>query len=135
MASGTKTAIMAMVMIHAEMTGCVSVHTSLVTGAVGLPNSSRTAATMTLTGLIDANHCSASGIDSIGTNALLTNVSGKMITNAMPMTESGVRTIMPIHVPNQIMADANSSNNTNASTTWSALECVRQPISRPVPSK
>src|SRR3954452_6797317 len=97
---------MAAQMSQAAATGWSSVHTCLVTGATGLPNSSRTAATSTLTGLSEAIHCRMLGIDSIGTNALLMNVSGKMTTKATPITASGDRTSMPIHVPTQIIADA-----------------------------
>src|SRR5262245_34557458 len=86
-------------------TGCSSGHVCLVMGATGLPKSSRTAATNVLIGFHAATHWSASGSDSMGTNAVLRNVSGKTMTNATPMTASGERTVMPIHVPTQIMAD------------------------------
>ena len=57
------------------------------------------------------------GIDSIGTKALEMNVSGKMITNPMPITASGERTRMPSHRPIQIIAEANSSSSASASIT------------------
>ena len=82
-----------------------SASTCFVTGAIGLPNSVRTAATSTLTGLIVAIHCSTLGSELIGTNALLRNVSGNTSMNATPITASGDRTISPIHVPIQIIAD------------------------------
>ena len=68
----------------------------------------RTAATMTLIGFQAATHCSALGSELIGTNALLKNVSGNTTTNPTPMTASGERTFSPIHVPIQIIADANA---------------------------
>ena len=72
---------------------------------------------------------------SIGTNALLRNVSGKTTTKATPMTASGERTIMPIHVPTQIMADENSSSSSSAaSDVKRRSSCVRQPTIRPAPS-
>ena len=46
------------------------------TGAIGLPKSSRIAAVITLIGFQIANHWSTVGSESIGTNALLRNVSG-----------------------------------------------------------
>src|SRR4051812_42913783 len=95
----------------AASTGCCSGHASLVTGATGLPNNSRTAATTTLIGFHAATHCNGLGRLCIGTNAVLRNVSGNTSTKATPMTASGVRTARPIHVPTQIIADENSSSN------------------------
>ena len=105
------------------------------TGETGLPNKVRTAAISTLTGLTVAIHCSALGIDSIGTNALEMNVSGKMMTKPMPITASGDRTRIPSHRPIQIIADENTSSNASASITCRTGECVRQPMMRPEPSK
>ena len=75
------------------------------------------------------------GIDSIGTNALEMNVSGKMMTNPMPITASGDRTRMPNHKPIQMIAEANTSSSASASITSRTGACVRQPMTRPEPSK
>ena len=106
----------------------------LVIGAIGLPNSSRTAATITLIGFQAATHCRALGSDSIGTKAVLRNVSGNTITKPTPMTASGERTVRPIHVPTQIIADENRISSTSAASTCSGPVCVRQPTSSPAPS-
>ena len=71
------------------------------------------------------------GIDSIGTNALEMNVSGKMMTKPMPITASGERTRMPNHRPSQMIAEANTSSSASASTTCRNGACVRQPTIRP----
>ena len=105
----------------------------VVSGACGLPNSSRTAAMRTLTGFHDATPCSQLGMDWIGTNALLTNVSGNTITNIRPMTASGDRTTMPSQVPSQIIADENNNKRRNAPMTSGTDEWVRQPTSNPAP--
>ncbi len=68
---------------------------SLVTGASGLPNSVRTAAVIALIGFHEATYCSQLGIEAIGTNALLMNVSGNTTVKPMPITASGERTTMP----------------------------------------
>ena len=99
----------------------------------GLPNNVRTAATSTLTGFHEATHCNTFGNVLIGTNALLMNVSGKTTMNPTPITASGERTIIPIHVPIQIIAEAKTSSSNSASTTCSRSVCVRQPTARPAP--
>ena len=88
-----------------QATGWSIGQTCLVTGETGLPNSVRTAAINTLTGLTEATHCRTFGIDSIGTKALEMNVTGKMITKPMPITASGDRTRIPSHSPSQMIAD------------------------------
>jgi hypothetical protein len=97
-----------------------------------LPNSSRTAATSTLTGFHWAIVCSAVGSESTGTNALLRNVSGNTTTKPTPITASGVRTLRPRKMPIHTITDANSRIRTIASrlgpTSWG-----RQPTMRPVP--
>lgn len=75
----------------------------------------------------------SSGIDWIGTNALLRNVSGNTSTNISPVTASGERTSIPTHVPTQIIAEEKASSRTIAASTWLALECVRQPTNSRVP--
>lgn len=70
---------------NAETTGCSNGQVCRVFGAVGLPNSSRTAATTTLTGFHAATYCNAFGRVLIGTNALLRNVRGNTTTN--PQTQ------------------------------------------------
>jgi hypothetical protein len=117
---------------HAIGTACSRGQALLVTGASGLPNSSRTACTRTLTGFHDATPCSQPGIDEIGTKALLMNVSGNTTTNSTPITESGDRTTMPIHVPSQIMPEANTTRSRNASLTSSGLVWARHPTMKPV---
>src|SRR5262245_54996250 len=111
-----------MIAAHASQavgTGCSSVQKCLVTGATGLPNSSRTAATSALTGLIEAIHCRTLGIESMGTNTLLRNVSGNTAMKATPITASGDRTSIPIHVPTQIMAEANTTRSNSPSAVSS----------------
>ena len=87
---------------------------------------------MALIGFHEAIHCKASGIDWTGTNALLTNVSGKITTNTMPCTASADRAFMPIHVPTQIIAEAKAIRSRIAWATCSGSLCVLQPMSRPV---
>src|SRR5690349_10530545 len=118
----------------AATTGCSSGQMCLVTGEPGLPNSSRTPATMTVTGFHDAIHWSAFGIVLTGTNALLRNVSGNTTVNATPITASGVRTLRPIQVPIQIIADANSNSSSTASPAWNGSEWTPQPTISPVAS-
>src|SRR5690242_2409988 len=92
-------------------TGFSSGHVGWEIGAVGLPKSTRTAATIVLTGFHAASHCSTGGIESIGTKALLMNVSGNTTMKPTPMTASGERTVRPIHVPIQIIAEAKASSS------------------------
>ena len=106
-------------------------HTCFVTGDVGLPNIWRVAATNTLTGFNVAIHCSTVGSDSIGTNALLRNVSGNTTMNATPITASGERTIIPSQVPTQIIAEQNMNSRRNAPVTWNMSACKRQPTMNP----
>ena len=65
-------------------------------------------------GSTSATHCSTVGSESIGTNALLRNVSGNTTTKPTPITASGVRTVSPMQVPIQIIAEANSRRSRNA---------------------
>ena len=97
----------------------------LVTGDVGLPNSSRIAATTTLTGFHAANHCSTVGSELIGTNALLRNVSGNTTMKPMPITASGERTASPIYVPIQIIAEQNRSSSSERGADVQRSRCAR----------
>src|SRR5947207_3813834 len=117
---------------HADATGWSSVQKCFVTGATGLPNSSRTAATSVLTGLTEAIHCSTLGIDAMGTKALLRNVSGNTATKATPITASGERTSIPIHVSTQIIAEANRSSSSSPSVISSTPVWALQPTTKPV---
>ena len=96
--------------------GWSSGHTCLVTGATGLPNSVRTAATSTLTGLSDAIHCSTLGRCSIGTNALLEerqreHEHERDAHHRVGRAHRSCRST----VPTQIIADANTSSSRIAS--------------------
>src|SRR6478735_3732271 len=101
--------------MNAAGTGCSSGQLLTEMGDTGLPNRVLTAATMALIGFHAANHCNAVGIVAIGTNALLTKVSGNTTMNPTPMTASGDRTVSPMSVPIQIIADANEASSTSPS--------------------
>lgn len=73
-------------------------HTALPAGAPS--HRSRIASTTVVIGLCSANHCSADGIDSTGTNADEMNVIGKISVNPMPFAASGDDTRRPISAKN-----------------------------------
>ena len=58
-------------------------------------HSARIASTTIVNGLISANHCSAAGIDSTGTNADEMNVSGKTAMKPSELAASGEETSRP----------------------------------------
>jgi hypothetical protein len=57
--------------------------------------SARAASTARVTGLTSANHCTAPGIEEVGTNADEAKVSGKTQMNPTDWAASGSRTVSP----------------------------------------
>ena len=62
-----------------------------------------------VTGFHAATVRSGSGMESMGTKVLATNVRGNSTTKPRPVTPSGEPTTLPRRTPTQIMANANAS--------------------------
>lgn len=63
--------------------------------------SDRIASTMNVNGLMSANHWSAAGIESTGTNADEMNVNGKTAMKPSELADSGEETIRPSNANTQ----------------------------------
>ncbi|OUD87137.1 hypothetical protein BC477_04030 [Clavibacter michiganensis subsp. michiganensis] len=116
-------------------TGFCRVHASGTGVPAGtLPNSWRAASTTEETGLYSANTRSGVGRESLGTNALLMNVSGNSTRNEALLITSGLRTLIPRNAITHDSAYANSSSRATPASASRRLERTRQPTTKPVAS-
>ena len=92
---------------------------------------SRTALTTMVIGWFSAKTRSQSGIVSVGTNALLTKVSGKTAAKTMPCSASGVRTRAPAATPTHEKAKPKSSISPIAAALPTIPPSGRKPTSMP----
>ena len=122
--------------IHAAATGWSIGQMCLVTGASGLPNNVRTAATSTLTGFTDAIHCSASGIDCdrherVGDEREREDDDEADAHHRIGRTDQHHQAT----ARSRSSPMANTSNSASACNTSRTGACVRQPTARPAPSR
>src|SRR5215813_2053801 len=96
--------------------GCCMGQASIVAAGLVPPNSDLQAAATALIGFQSAKVCSQDGMPWVGTNAFETNVSGRKTMNPSCCAASGLRSIMPAQAPAQVIANANSSDSTTASS-------------------
>src|SRR6185369_17282494 len=97
-------------------------------------NRSRTASARIVTGFTLTHACSQPGMVSVGTNALLVNVSGNVTTKPKICTFSGLSTITPTSTATHDTARVKMSTSTYTPSTPDTPPCTRYPSSEPTPS-
>src|SRR3954451_7701656 len=90
------------------------------------------ALTTIVNGLTAANHCSAAGIESVGTNADEMKVSGKTAMKPSELAASGEETSIPSSANTHENAYPNSSRTPKPAMPSSALAWNEKPMISPV---
>src|SRR5687767_3014011 len=99
MAIGAKNAVSTTDQIRVAMTGyCIGSAASAVAGRP-LPQSSRIPCTRAEIGFHSARKASQDGMLSVGANVSATNVSGNIVVNMTPLTDSTDRIAEPTQIP------------------------------------
>src|SRR3954452_20059764 len=97
-------------------------------------HSERIASTTIVNGLISANHCSADGIESTGTNADEMNVSGNTAMKPSELADSGDDTNRPSSAKTHENAYPNRISSPSPASTSSKPAWNENPMIRPVVS-